>query len=197
MGPPWCNQSTIAQVGTAAPPGKRQRAGLPTGEGSQGLTPCGGGSSSPHPPPTSLCHRKWRRGPSGWLLASLGPASLLPPPVALISTEGLPAPLRLGSTAARRAGLWDSLWIRVHSSEGPRAPRSLLSSQAQPLLEQPYVRPTLPSVPTRVHRLPGPQSEDGETSTGLAGFMFPGGHTLYPGGQLDKPGARILRLGWL
>lgn len=149
------------------------------------------------PPPTSLCQRKWRRGPSGWLLASLGPASLLPPPVALISTEGLPAPLRLGSTAARRAGLWDSLWIRVHSSEGPRAPRSLLSSQAQPLLEQPYVRPTLPSVPTRVHRLPGPQSEDGETSTGLAGFMFPGGHTLYPGGQLDKPGARILRLGWL
>ena len=86
-------------------------------------------------PNRSLCHRKWRRGPSGWLLASLGPASLLPAPVALISTEGLPAAMRLGSTAARRAGLWDSLWIRVHSSEGPGAPRSLLFSQAQPLLE--------------------------------------------------------------
>lgn len=61
-----------------------------------------------------------------------------PPPPALISTEGLPVPPCLGSTAARRAGPWDSLsWpvggsgFTVQKASGTLI-TALLSSAAPP-----------------------------------------------------------------
>lgn len=136
MGPPWCNQSTIAQVGTAAPPQRREQ-GCPPGRRSQGLSPCGG--SRPGPRGASATGSG-----GGALLVALGlhgprlPPPSSPPPPALISTEGLPVPLRLGSTAARRAGLWDSLSWPVGGSGFTAQKASgtlitaLLSSSAPP-----------------------------------------------------------------
>ena len=94
----------------------------------------------PDPAPREPLSGEVEEGPFRGLLASLGPAPLLPPPPppALISTEGLPVPLRLESIAARRAGLWDSLSWPVGGSgfTVQKAPgtliTALLSSSAPP-----------------------------------------------------------------